>query len=159
MRLERTYDMAVVRQIVMHPAIWPHVHEDGTGDDWQPVAIDGFIWLLVSDPEPLGVFLVHQRGACSYEMHTCLLPESWGPRAAHAAQLLLKWAFTELHCRKMITAVPSYNRAALRFAKAGGMTQEGVNRASFLRGGQMVDQIMLGITKEEWLCQSQSQSQ
>ena len=71
--------------------------------------------------------------------------------------MLLSWAFLEANCRKMVTSVPAYNRAALRFAKAGGMTQEGINRASYLHAGQMVDQIMLGITKEEWLCQQQSQ--
>lgn len=159
MKIERTYDMALVRQIVMHPAIWPHVHEDNVGDDWQPVAMDEFIWMLISDPDPIGVFLVHQRNAECYEMHTCLLPESWGAKAAAAAQMLLRWAFTDLQCRKMITAVPEYNRAALRFAKAGGMQQEGINRASYLHAGQMIDQIMLGITKEEWLCQQQYQSQ
>jgi RimJ/RimL family protein N-acetyltransferase len=33
------------------------------------------------------------------------------------------------------------------------MQQEGINRASYLRNGELIDQIMLGITKQEWLCQ------
>lgn len=152
MNIERTRDMGLVREIVTDPAIWPHVQEDGAGQDWEPLDHDGFQWMLVTDPLPAGVFLVHARGLACYEMHTCLLPRTWGKQAADAAQLLLRWAFTETSCRKMITAVPAYNRAALRFARAGGMQQEGINRASYLHAGQMIDQIMLGITKEEWLC-------
>lgn len=155
MRVKRTHDMALVREIVTHPAIWPHSHEDGTSDEWQPEDSDAMMWMLVNDPRPVGVFLVHPRGVQCLEMHTCLLPTVWGPAAAHAAQLLLKWAFQNGNCRKMVTSVPAYNRAALRFAKAGGMTQEGVNRASYLHNGEMIDQIMLGITKEEWLCRQQ----
>lgn len=154
-RVQRTHDMATVRQIVTHPAIWPHAHEDGMTDAWEPEDSEAMMWVLVTDPHPIGVFLVHPRGVQCLEMHTCLLPIAWGPTAAHAAQLLLKWAFQSGNCRKMVTSVPAYNRAALRFAKAGGMTQEGINRASYLHNGEMVDQIMLGVTREEWLCRQQ----
>lgn len=152
MNLTRTRDMALVASILGHPAIWPHIRDDGCDE---PTAVDaeGLHWMLVEDGEPLGVFLVHAHNLVCYEMHTCLLPKAWGRKAAKAAQMLLRWAFTELPCQKMVTNVPAYNRAALRFAKAGGMTQEGVNRASFMRNGELMDQIFLGITKKEWLCQ------
>lgn len=159
MKLERTHDMALVESIMRHPSIWPHVHDDGA-EDWQPFDHDAIYWMLVtrSNGESGGVFMVHQANSYCYEMHTCLLPCAWGTEASKAAQILLGWAFKETECRKMVTNVPAYNRAAFRFAKAGGMQQEGINRASFMRNGQMIDQIMLGITKEEWLCQQQSQS-
>jgi RimJ/RimL family protein N-acetyltransferase len=157
MKIERTHDMALVAAIMKDPAIWPHIHEDGTTDDFQPVDHEGFHWMLVTDDDgPLGVFLVHARGEVCFEMHTCLLPKCWGKHAASAAQLLAGWAFNEAGCQKLVTSVPAYNRLALRFAKAGGMQQEGINRASYLRNGELVDQIMLGITKQEWLCQQQS---
>ncbi|MGI4846166.1 MAG: GNAT family N-acetyltransferase [Janthinobacterium lividum] len=159
MKLERTRDMAVVRAIMSDPAIWPHIHEDGT-DVCDPVDHDGFHWMLVTDDSgPLGVFLVHARGEVCFEMHTCLLPRSWGVPAARAAQLLAGWAFNETPCRKLVTSVPAYNRRALRFALAGGMRQEGINRASYLRNNELIDQVTLGITKQEWLCQQQSRSQ
>jgi RimJ/RimL family protein N-acetyltransferase len=157
MNLTRTRDMGVVRSIMAHPAIWPHVHDDSVVE-CEPIDHDGFHWMLVDDGAPAGVFLVHAQNSICYQMHTCLLPRIWGAGSARAAQLLLGWAFTETDCQKMVTNVPAYNRSALRFAQAGGMTQEGINRASFLRNGALIDQIMLGITKQEWLCQQQSQS-
>ncbi len=158
MIVSRTHDMAVVAQIMGHPSIFPHVAEDGT-DKPEPVDHPGFYWMLATKGgDPAGLFLVHARGAVCYEMHTMILPDFRGAPACAAAQALLTWAFTELDCQKMVTSVPEYNRAALRFALANGMRHEGVNRASFLRRGALIDQITLGITKKEWeTCQQQSQ--
>jgi RimJ/RimL family protein N-acetyltransferase len=148
--------MEIVREIMSHPAIWPHIHED-TITECNPIDHDGFHWMLALDAEgPCGVFLVHAINSVCYQMHTCLLPRIWGAEATKAAQELLKWAFIDTRCKKMTTAVPEYNRLALRFAKKGGMIQEGINMKSFLYNGVLINQIMLGITKEEWLCQQLS---
>lgn len=159
MIIERTHDMGLVALVMGHPRVWPHIHEDGT-DAPDPQDHEALYWMqATTDGQQLvGVFLVHAVSSVCYEMHTCILPECRGAVAANAAQALLTWAFTETECRKMITRVPAYNTAALRFALAGGMTQEGINRASFMRNGALIDQIMLGITIEEWkTCQQQSQ--
>lgn len=152
MKLERTRDMKKVAAILSHPAIFRHVGDDSVLS-CEPIDHDAFFWMLVTEGEPIGVFLVHAHNSACYEMHTSILPQAWGEKAAIAAQMLLDWAFNGTPCKKMITAVPAYNRAALRFAKAGGMKQEGINRKSFLHDGELIDQIMLGITKKEWLCQ------
>ena len=157
MRAERTHDMQLVREIISHPAIWPHVHDDGVTEP-NPIDHEALYWVLITDEEkPLGVFLCHAHNTACYEMHTCILPESRGDKAAKAAQLFAGWMFNNTPCKKLITHVPEYNRIAYRFAKRGGMKDEGVNRASFLRYGVLIDQYLLGITKEEWLCQQQSQ--
>jgi RimJ/RimL family protein N-acetyltransferase len=155
-KLARTHDMPLVAAIMSHPAIWPHIHEDGL-DEPAPLDLDGFHWLLVDDGAPAGVFLAHPRGAACWEVHTCLLPRTWGRNAAHAACMLLTHLFDIIGCDKVVTNVPAYNRAALRFAKSSGMRVEGTNTASFLRNGVLEDQIMLGITRKEWTCQQQSQ--
>lgn len=159
MKIARTHDMALVASIMGHPAIWPHIHEDGT-DEPMPLDHEAVNWMLVHEHGSVaGVFLVHPLTSVCYQMHTCLLPWTWGGVAQQAAQGLLSWAFTYTECQKMVTNVPAYNRAALRFARAGGMQQEGVNRASFMRNGELIDQIILGITKQEWTsCPQQSQS-
>lgn len=153
MELTRTRDMELVKAIMAHPAIWPHIHEDGTE---LPELRDeeSLHWMAVSDGDPAGVFLAHPRGVACWEVHTCLLPRMRGSQAARAAQMLLGYLFDQIGCAKVITHVPAYNRPALRFAKASGMQVEGNNRASYLRHGVMEDQIMLGITNKEWkLCQ------
>ena len=158
MKLERTRNMEIVREILAHKSIWPHIHEDGTTEP-TPTDHDALYWMLVlQDDNPAGVFLVHGRNAQCVEMHTCLLPCIWGSDANKAVRLLGDFIFYELGHKKVVTNVPAYNRRALRFAQANGMQIEGVNRASFLRNGQMIDQIELGITIGEWeSCQQQFQ--
>lgn len=155
MIIERTHNMALVKEILAHPMIFPHIHEDGTTEP-APEDHELFHWLLVSDGAPAGVFLVHPRGARCYEMHTCLLPRVWGAGARAAARLLGDHVFYVLGGLKLVTNVPANNRRALRYAQANGMRIEGTNRASFLRNGVMEDQIMLGLTLKEWeSCQQQ----
>jgi hypothetical protein len=61
--------------------------------------------------------------------------------------VVLEWIWTNTPCRRIVTGVPQGNRLAFRFAVAAGMEQYGVNEASFLRGGRMLDQICLGISR------------
>lgn len=153
--IRRTHDMNIVQAILDHPRIARDIREDDSPDQ-QAIDHESIHWLLVTDDAPAGVFLVHPTGSHCYELHTCLLPRIWGAGATLAADLVLAHVFDVIGARKLITKVPASNRKALRYAQAAGLQIEGVNRASFLRNGAMEDQIMLGITEQEWKSCQQS---
>lgn len=163
MRIERTRDAALVKAVMTHPAIYPHITEDGgpTPEHFDPsrsVAIDAMYFLAIWDGNTnAGVFMVHPHTTITYEVHTCILPAYWGEKAKLAAHALLEWMFSQTPCRKLITHVPIYNRVALRFAQQAGMRIEGINRASIMKNGKPMDQYLLGILKEE-LCPQPSPS-
>lgn len=153
MRIEQTTDAQWIKSVVTHKAIWPHVSDDAaTAESYQPPLI-GVMWLEALDDASLGLYLVHPHNCVTYEIHTCLLPNAWGDKAKQAAKLVLDWIFANTPCQKVITHVPETNTLALRYAKRAGMVVEGNNRKSFLKNGRLLDQIQLGITKEEHLCQ------
>ncbi|PXX41660.1 GNAT family N-acetyltransferase [Undibacterium pigrum] len=157
MKLQRTHDMKTVKEILSHPAIFPHIHEDGL-KEIEPPDSEEFHWILISDQEgAAGVYMVHYHNQSCVEMHTCLLPRIWGAKANDSVKLLSEYLFHQLGVRKVITNVPAYNKLALRFAKTNGMKIEGINRESYLKDGKLIDQIMLGMTRKEWICQSQDQ--
>lgn len=149
--ISRTHDMGLVRAILADPAIWPHIHDDGATEP-APIDHEGLYWLLVDDGAPAGVFLLHAHNTVTYEVHTCLLPRIWGAKARKASELGKAWMFDNTPCQKLITHVPAYNLHALRFSERCGFKREGVNRASFLRNGELLDQHLLGYTKKEWQC-------
>ena len=156
MRIEPTCDEELIRGIVTHPAIWPHVSDDGSQLESYSPPMDGAAWLRVVDRETLGVYMIHQHNAVTFEIHTCLLPAAWGGKARQAGNLVLDWIFTNTQCQKLITQVPETNKLALRYAQRCGLVVEGKNRQSFLKNGELIDQIQLGITKKENdLCQQQ----
>jgi hypothetical protein len=59
----------------------------------------------------------------------------------------LEWIWRNTPCRRIVTNVPEDNRLAYRFALSAGMIGYGLNRASFQRGGRLLDQHCLGISR------------
>jgi RimJ/RimL family protein N-acetyltransferase len=146
---EYTTDSKLVKSIVTHPRIWPHVTDDFSPNVEAYVPPQAGIYLLVKDgDETLGLFFLHPHNAICWEIHTCLLPNAWGQRAKQVVKEAAPWIFAHTGCKRIITNVPDYNRLALRLAKEAGMEQFGVNEKSFQKKGQLHDQIMLGLSKD-----------
>ncbi len=160
MDIQRTHDMDVIAAIVNHAEVLPFIHDDGLAGD---PAQGGYVpqdhaeayWMLIRNPEPVGAYLLHAHNAATYEIHTCLLPSLRGAGAAQAARLVIDWFFGEFKGLKLITHVPESNRAARLYAMRAGFRLEGINRKSFLKHGVLLDQHLLGLTQEDWLCQQQ----
>jgi RimJ/RimL family protein N-acetyltransferase len=153
--VRRTDDAGLIRRCMTHPRVWPWLCDDATADPagFAPPIDDRLVYLAASDGADLGgVWFYHPHTAVCWEVHTACLPEWWGPRALDAARLTLRWMVGNTACRKVVTHVPFDNRPAHRFALRVGMADEGVNRASFLKGGDLLDQHALGITEKEILC-------
>lgn len=157
MTIERTFDYALVREMMTHPKVWPWITDDGSPpvEAFQPAESE-MIWYLAArdGDEVLGIWMLVPQNAVCWEVHTCLLPKAFGERARRAALIAVSFVFDTTPCVRLFTNVPQYNRLALRFAKAAGMTEFGVNKGSYLKRGKLYDQIMLGISKGEQ-CQQQ----
>lgn len=149
MTFERTKDYALIRKIMTHHRVYPHITDDGCPpvEKFHPGESDDLWYILVTDDEPLGLWLFVPQNAVCWEVHTCMLPVAWGERAAAAAKEMAEWIWKNTPCRRIITNVPECNRLALKFAKAAGMVEFGRNEKSFLKNGKLWGQIMLGLTK------------
>lgn len=155
-RFERTKDWEMIRKVLTDPKIYPAISDDGSPavDEFRPIQNDGLWYVAVWDDvlrgtkELCGIFLFAPLNAATWEIHTCLLPHTWGAKAAEIAKALHQWGWEHMPCQRIITNVPAYNRLALRFAKCAGMREFGVNPASYLKNGKLYDQIMLGISRE-----------
>lgn len=149
-KFERTSDYDLVKRIVTHPRVYPHVTDDFSleASQWEPARHEGIYYLLVKeDGELLGLFTVIPLNGICWEIHTTLLPQAWGPRAGEAARAVQRWLWEQTRCERLVTNVPEYNRLALRFARQAGLQQFGVNPASYRKDGKLYDQIMLGVSR------------
>jgi len=152
MNIERTYDAEFITRCMTVDWVWDMMTDDGCGSRelFFPPIHDGIIWLRAED---CGVFMLHPHNHVTWEVHTCL-PFA-GKRTLEAAIAGRTWMFENTPCMRIITNVPTFNRAALAFAKRAGMKEYGVNEKSFLKNGVLYDQILLGISKEAACQQSQ----
>ena len=153
-RFERTRDMGLVKAIITVPEIYRHVTDDGAPrpEDFTPMDHPAIWYVLAWDEdECLGAWTFMPANSTCWEVHTCLLPSAYmvKGRTAVAGRQVIQWIWDNTPCQRIITNVPSYNRLALRFAERAGMVVMGVNVRSFMKNGELLDQIMLGISKPE----------
>jgi RimJ/RimL family protein N-acetyltransferase len=155
---ERSFDYELIRRILTHEKIWPHISDDYSppATEFRPIESTAAWYIVVRDIYPdagpeevLGLWMFVPQNSVCWEVHTCLLPTAWGDRGQRAARMLPDWIWQHTHCRRIITNVPSTNRLALHFAVKAGMTIYGVNRASFLKHGTLCDQVCLGISPSD----------
>jgi RimJ/RimL family protein N-acetyltransferase len=152
MQVRRLHDLGLVASTLAHPRIHPHVSDDFSPS---PAAVaeamrgasDTFIFLGVFEGEQYrGVFMFHPHNGVCHEVHVALLPSAWG-RSAECLRLACAWMFEHTACRRVVASVPACNPLALRLAERAGLLRHGLNRASFLRGGVLHDQVLFGLSK------------
>ena len=149
-KFTRIYDLDLVKTVLCHPRIWPHIGDDYAGDraGFEPNS-DSRIWYVAaSDGELLGLFMFLPRSTVLWEEHVAMLPHAWGTRAFKAGRRVIPWLFRHSTCRRLIGEVPASNTLAIRYAEACGFARFGVNRQAFMRGGMLEDLILMGISKE-----------
>jgi RimJ/RimL family protein N-acetyltransferase len=152
---ERSIDYELIRSIITHPKLWPYLSDDNSPapEDWQPIRHEALWYVVVREIETdaagelLGLWMFVPQNSICWEIHTALLPSAWGERGQLASRLLAGWLWKNTPCRRVVTNVPASNGLALHFAHQAGMKIYGINEASYLKGGKLLDQICLGLTK------------
>jgi RimJ/RimL family protein N-acetyltransferase len=151
MTFERTQDLDLVRAILTDPAIWPHI-----GDDFAPRQeafwpnSDERIFYAITFARHLvaGLFVFIPESPVCWEAHVAMLPEWWGKVAHQAGREIVPWVWANTTCERLIARVPETNPAAVLYGlRAMGLKKFGVNSKSFLKGGTLRDQILMGISR------------
>ncbi len=151
----RTFDAELIKSIITDDDIYPLCSDDASppASDYTPPDPNVVLFLLVVHEGVIrGMFILVPKNGVTLEVHTCIKKSFRGKGAVLAATQMLKWVFSNTKARKVVTSIPSYNKPARAFAKMAGMTDEGINRQSFMKGGVLYNQWFMGITKEE-VCQ------
>ncbi|MFX6097781.1 DUF2824 family protein [Acinetobacter baumannii] len=150
MHLVKLDDLEEINRIILNE----HVQKDICDDPTQNEKVQNLgphEWVgVVENDTTQGLFLLIKHNSIAIEIHTCLLPGLRGSKAIEAGKLILNLIF-ENH-QKVISWIPENNRKAKLFAQMLGFQVEGINRASFLKDGKLLDQFLVGLTKGEYSC-------
>lgn len=151
MTFERTTDWEMVKKIATHPRVYPMSSDDYSAprEAWEPIRHDAVWYVLAKDGEELlGMFVLMPENAICWNIHVCLLPNSWGRRAKQAGREIVQWVFENTPCMRLVADVPEYNTLVLKLGLEAGMKRCGINPASHQKNGALHNQILLGISKE-----------
>lgn len=146
----RSRDYLAIKALCTHPRVFPAISDDYTSDPhkWEPPQDERVIYLLASSHKKIfgfGIFL--PRTHVQYEAHFGFLPRAYGADAAHAFEQMLSWAWQNTTALRIVGEIVKANTLAIRFARRAGFEIYGLNKASYLRGGVLHDQVCLGISK------------
>jgi RimJ/RimL family protein N-acetyltransferase len=86
--------------------------------------------------------------AITYQVHCCLLPESFG-RTAEVLRAGFRWFWRQSGSQRVEARIPSFNRLALRLANKAGMMEMCEMKRSFLKHGKRWDEVLLAIDRPE----------
>jgi RimJ/RimL family protein N-acetyltransferase len=147
-------DAKFILSVLNHPDIDEKSNDDGlydiTHDNIELNLESEFITILIPslDQDDIGFFLFIQQNLIMAELHTCILPGYRGLKVVEAARLVKDYIWNKTPFKKVVTQVPSYNKAAIFMALKCGFKREGINKLSFLKNGMLYDQHYFGLCKE-----------
>lgn len=144
------------KKIITDESVYPTISDDGCPEasEFDVTTFFGPFFLVLS-PNEWTVFVLVPVNSFTYEVHTNILPEGRGKLAIEACDEALFWVFSETNILKLITHVPISNVPAYALARKAGFKREGVNEKSWLKNGVLHDQLVLGLSKGDWLCRLQ----
>jgi len=149
MIIERTKDKEAISRIFNHPKVYKWITEDGCPKVYEPPMDDRFIYLM--DDTKNGVVKIDPfiNSVCCY-VHIGFKPELWG-KGDEFVRKGLAWLFKNTRYQKIISITPVYIKLAIRLVRKNGFTQEGLIKKSFLKNWVLHDQVIYGLTKEDYL--------
>lgn len=149
MIIEPTDNYELVATIIK--SMWHLASEDGHDvEDYHEGPEDRAAWLLVrSEDDVMGVIFVHQDSSSILRMHIYMVKE-FRPKILEVMVKFFQW-FDNLpdEIIKLVASIPHCHENVYNAAKKVGFIDEGINRQSYRKHGEVWDQWNIGLTREE----------
>ncbi len=140
---DRTHDIGFIKSVV--GSMWDDVAEDGQSiEGWEPEVVSE-CWLNIND---MAAWCLHAENSTTLIVHAHVLKAY---RYASEEIGLAVWAWISENCdyEKVNASIPFIHPNVKKYAERVGMVQEGINRFSYCKNGEIVDQWLMGITRDE----------
>lgn len=148
MEVKKTRNAELIKELLDDETLHSVTSEDGTDPSSFEPDVYASTWLaLVDDEETIRGFMVLiPTGRVTASIHVIIRPEFWGDSKTNVALGKLSVAYAFDHgIRKLTAEIPTEDIEVLRYAQRVGFKREGINRSSFLRNGELLDQTYVGM--------------
>lgn len=111
---------------------------------------DGYFFMIEVEGKDIGFWMLHHINSTCLSIHANILKEH-REHALKAGDLIVKWFYNAAPSKyqKLIAEIPVIYPEVYHYTKKYGFHDEGINRKSIRKDGQLVDQYRLGLTREE----------
>ena len=145
MRTQRITDYCVSGHIL--DKCFYEISEDGV-ESYTPDLINEF-WIGLYKDELIGCYRIHPIYGATYEIHAFILPEHRKEHSKESGKVILKWCLDNTEMKKLVCMIPDRFKNVIGFVKSIGFVNEGCNRLSYTKDGQLWDVHHFGLTRDE----------
>jgi len=146
----RNFDLESLRKLATDPRIWPHISDDHFPDPekWKPILGELAIVLVACDRKGyFGFAIFLPRTFTTWDCHFGFLPRAGVWKAMKAMKKFFRWMWEHTEAERIVGDIASDNTQALAFARRAGCSAYGLNPKSVKRGGVLLDQVCVGISR------------
>jgi len=143
-----TRDTELIKSMMMD--VGHLAFEDGANKvDWNPEMGMGNGWLLIEcKATPVALCKIRIVQARTIEIHPYAMP-GHSSKWRNIVECILKWIYDSEKVEKVIAFVGVCHRLTYKLALKIGFQDEGLSRKSYFKNGEMLDQHLIGITRQE----------
>ena len=150
--LKKAESVEEVAQILRDPELFDRIAEDGHDLEEYEIPFDGHqrYMMIMLDDETIGVWNLYPTNTVSLNIH-CNILKDHRKYGKEAAKLILEWFVNDCpeQYQKLNAEIPVVYPEVYHFTKGFGLKDEGINRLSIMKNGELVDQYRLGVTRNE----------
>lgn len=143
-------DLDYVKSVIIDDdEMWERSSDDFISRDGAFIYESSCIWLNCScDGKNVGVGVVNPAGASVVNVHIHIPKEHRGKNTKAIGKEILQWIKRNASKRyhKINTKIPVIHKDVIRYAHSLGFKDEGIDRLSIMKNGELLDRLNLGIT-------------
>lgn len=146
--IERTKDYELVDSILNLPEIIETISATKLDAPFKTPRDESIYYLLAKhESEPVGVFVVHKDGPCSYKLHANIPKANRKKHSKEACDNVVKWIWDNIDTNKLNAEIPVIYPNVINRALLMGYELEGVKRKAFLKDGNEIDVVIMGMVR------------
>lgn len=146
-RLDQDWEQRILA-FLTEPELWERISADGLRvEDFELTFRPGVSYVGLFDASVLfGILILHEEQEYTYEAHINIQQEFRKDYSAKAGRLCMQYIAWQTSILKVNAQVPAVYKDVSKWLKKIGLSYEGLNRHSIMKGGKLVDQLRYGIT-------------
>lgn len=149
MILSAITDPHLVQSFMTIDEVWNLASDDCgiSKDSYMPEFSAERAWLGVYEGiVMIGMIYVHKQTTCAIQMHPYLL-SGHKHKIREVTRLFFSWAFNMQNVHKINVTIPFMYKKLRNCCLKVGFKDEGINRLSYQKGGVLMDQWHMGVTR------------
>lgn len=142
----RIYEPSIIKAVLIQ--MLEEIAEDGYNFEQFEPDVNGESWIAIHDGKEIhAIYNFHAMNSSTLMIHSHVLKRFRNDSLKLGQEALRYFATTGYH--KLIVEVPAIYRHIRIYLLKLGFTFEGINRESYLKNGNHIDQYRFGITRSE----------